>query len=213
MPTIFFPCRYFFFFFFFFLGQSRGWWFNLLLLPGRRSNLALSKHCGLHNRCLVFLSCVYVCMSLLMHVCVCVVWMCVCVNVCCRPLMWCFWCLWVFKRSINMLMCSGRTWGPCGSPRRTHPGDLWICLSLSVKVWSVCSSFCFSRKKCHYLQHCLCALPLQRTCKLIFLSLSLFFFWFIKTLITHAHIHTHTSLLNTACPLSACFNTLSVFES
>lgn len=60
-------------FYFIFLGQSCGWWFNLLLLPGRRSNLALSKHCGLHNRCLVFLSCVsvYVCMSLLMHVCVC----------------------------------------------------------------------------------------------------------------------------------------------
>jgi len=73
-----FPCRYFFF-----LGQSRGRWFNLLLLPGRRSNLALGKHCGLHNRCLVFLLCVsvYVCMSLLMHafVCVCGVWMCECV--------------------------------------------------------------------------------------------------------------------------------------
>lgn len=45
--------------------------------------------------------------------------------------------------------------------------------------------------------------------------LSLFFFFFnlSKPLITHAHIHTHTSLLNTACPLGACFNTLSVFES
>lgn len=174
-----------YFFFFFFLGQSRGWWFNLLLLPGRRSNLALSKHCGLHNRCLVFLSCVsvYVCMSLLMHVCVCVcvVWMCECVLqatdvVLLVPL--------GFQRVYKYVNVQWENTRTVRFPSPHTPrGSVDLFITFCEGVSRFCSSFCFSTQ-------------MSFSFNIVF-AVSLFnansfssFFDLSETLIRHAHIRT-----------------------
>ncbi len=142
-----------------------------------------------------------VCLHVSAYACVCVVWICACVNVFCRPLMWCFWCLWVFKGSINMLMCSGRTQGPCG-PLAAY--TLGICGFVYRFLWRCelhCSSFCSSTQTCNF----------PSTSSL--LSLTRCTFYLSQTLITHAYCHTYTSLLKAVSPLGTRFDTLSVFES